>query len=333
MGYWQYLNPWGATQDGSGTRPTHLQDQSPAMLNFVNLPLRFLTHNIRYATTGPFAGEELWPVRAPGLINELRFHTNALDAFIGLQECLNGQLIDIMDGLNNQTSSSASYSQIESTGSDEWAYLGVGRNDGKEAGEYSPIIYRPAIWEVVDYQYFWLSETPNVPSKGWDAGSIRIVTIGHFRHRESSREFLMLNTHLDNAGSVSRQKSAELIITFINNYLSKYGNGTVLPVILTGDFNSETSGEAYQYLSSPPSVVRDIRDSVAPSRWYGNENTFTGFSEADGPPTRIDFIFAGPVGNTTSAVAAYKDYAVLANKFDDGVYISDHRAVVGDVVL
>lgn len=303
------------------------------MVNIAGFALRFLTHNVRYATTSPFEGEELWPVRAPGLINELRFHTYAQEAFIGLQEVLHSQLVDIMSGLNNNTSTNLSYAAAGANQSNEWAYLGVGRDDGEEAGEYSPILYRPAIWEVEDYQYFWLSETPDVPSKGWDAGSIRIVTVGRFRHRHNNKKLLMLNTHLDNAGSVSRQKSAEMITTFIGDYLNKHANTTVLPVILTGDFNSETSGEAYQYFSSLPSLVRDTRDRVPQERWYGNENTFTGFSEADGPPTRIDFIFAGPVNNATSTISSYNGYAVLPNRFDDGIYISDHRAVVGDLSL
>ncbi|KKY28358.1 putative endonuclease exonuclease phosphatase [Diplodia seriata] len=304
---------------------------------YTALSLRIITHNIRYATTSPFAGEELWPVRAPRLLNELRFHTiHNQEAFIGLQEVLHNQLVDIMAGLNSGASSDVNYIQVDPTpqaGAAEWAYLGVGRDNGKEAGEYSPILYRPAVWDVEDYQYFWLSETPSVPSLGWDASSIRIVTIGRFRHRDSSKQVLMLNTHLDDAGSVSRQKSAELITNYINDYLGRYANETTLPVILTGDFNSEPTGEAYQYFSNPPSVVRDIRDSVPEELRYGNNLTFTGFSSADGPSKRIDFIFAGPWKNSTSAIDAYKTYAVLPNKFDDGVYISDHRAVVGDLEL
>ncbi|KAB2579864.1 Endonuclease/exonuclease/phosphatase [Lasiodiplodia theobromae] len=334
MGFWEYLS-WQKPQPALGAGSNQQHSLSVMKTLYAALPLRILTHNIRYATTSPFEGEELWPVRAPRLLNELRFHTiYNQEAFIGLQEVLHNQLTDIMTGLNGAASSGGDYIQVDPTpqpDAAEWAYLGVGRDDGKEAGEYSPILYRPAVWDVEDYQYFWLSETPNVPSLGWDASSIRIVTIGRFRHRDSSKRVLMLNTHLDDAGSVSRQKSAELITNYINDYLSKYANGTTLPVILTGDFNSEPTGEAYQYFSNPPSVVRDIRDSVPEELWYGNNLTFTGFSSADGPSKRIDFIFAGPWKNSTSAVTAYRGYAVLANKFDDGVYISDHRAVVGDL--
>lgn len=307
------------------------------MRSFYTLPLRVISHNIRYATTSPFKGEELWPVRAPRLLSELRFHTTYnQESFICMQEVLHSQLVNILTGLNNDTSRNASYSYIEvdpAPQSDEWTYIGVGRDDGKQAGEYSPIFYRPAIWQLEDSKSIWLSETPDVPSKGWDAASIRILTVGRFRHRASRRQVLMLCTHLDDQGAVSRQKSAELITTFVRDYLHQYGNATELPVILAGDFNSEPTEEAYQYLNGPSSLLRDTRERIPPERRYGNENTFTGFSEEDGPPKRIDFIFAGPLDNATFDVTATKGYAVLSNRFDDGVYISDHRAVVGDFVL
>lgn len=305
------------------------------MRNFYALPLRVISHNIRYATTSPSKGEELWPVRAPRLLTELRFHTvYNQEAFICMQEVLHNQLVNVLTGLNNDTSTNASYVQVDLTPqSDEWSYIGVGRDDGKQAGEYSPIFYRPAIWQIEDSKTIWLSKTPDVPSKGWDAASIRILTVGRFRHRASGRQVLMLNTHLDDQGSRSRQKSAELITDFIRDYLHQHGNATELPVILSGDFNSEPTEEAYQYLNSPASLLRDIRDRVPPERRYGNENTSTGFSEEHVSPKRIDFIFAGPLDNATFDVSATKGYAVLANRFDDGVYISDHRAVVGDFVL
>ena len=90
------------------------------------LPIRLLTHNIRYATDSPFEGEEFWDVRKPRLIKELSFNTaHCAESFICLQEVLHQQLVDIITGLNSQK--------------ETWAFVGVGRDDGLEAGEYSPI--------------------------------------------------------------------------------------------------------------------------------------------------------------------------------------------------
>ena len=93
---------------------------------FGALSIRLLTHNIRYATTSPFKGEEKWSVRKSRLINELSFNTaHCAESFICLQEVLHQQLVDILAGLNGKEKA--------------WAFVGVGRDDGLEAGEYSPI--------------------------------------------------------------------------------------------------------------------------------------------------------------------------------------------------
>ena len=90
------------------------------------LPIRLLTHNIRYATDQPFKGEEKWGVRRSRLINELSFNTaHCAESFICMQEVLHQQLVDTLAGLNSRRKI--------------WAYVGVGRDDGLEAGEYSPI--------------------------------------------------------------------------------------------------------------------------------------------------------------------------------------------------
>jgi hypothetical protein len=124
------------------------------------LPIRLLSHNIRYATTSPFKGEELWTVRAPRILNELRYNTlYTPESFICLQEVLNNQIVDIDNGLN---------------ANDKWSYIGVGRDDGKRAGEYSPIFYRPDVWKLLSNETKWLSETPDVPSKGW-VGEVRSI--------------------------------------------------------------------------------------------------------------------------------------------------------------
>lgn len=248
-------------------------------------------------------------MRAPRLINELRYNTlHTPESFICLQEVLQNQLVDILGTLNDGDSCH-----------EEWASIGVGRDDGKTAGEYSPILYRPDVWKLKGFKSLWLSETPDRPSKGWDAASIRILTIGFFEHKESGKQIVAMNTHMDDQGKKARLEGAKLIVKTMNSL-------GPTPVFLAGDFNSEPNEEAYGVFNSSDSPVRDLRESIPSKLRYGEENTFTGFG--DQPAVRIDFLFL-----TKGSDWAPQGYAVLANKFEDGVYNSDHRAVVGDVLL
>lgn len=134
-----------------------------------------------------------------------------------------------------------------------------------------------------------------------------------------------MNTHLDNVGSVSRQKSAEIISKEIERRLACGGAGKAL--FLTGDFNSEPDQEAYRYLTRNSSQIFDVRDEIPVENRYGNRiGSFTGFDGKQDP--LLDHIFVDKRGRWRP-----KTYAVLANKFDEGVYYSDHQAVVTDVEL
>jgi len=315
----------------------HLTNQSlhNRMAEKEPLPVRIITHNIRYATQSPFKGEEPWAVRRNRVINELRYNTlGSPNSFICLQEVLHNQLVDIEDGLN--TSKTPLWS-VES----KWAYIGVGRDDGHEAGEYSPIFYQPAVWELESSKTVWLSKTPEKPSKSWDAASIRILTVGSFKHRQSKRYVLAMNTHLDDQGSESRYEAAKIILHEMEVQMQmERGSGErPLSVFLTGDLNSEPDQEAYRLLNGTGSYVRDLRDLVLPEDRYGHDDTFTGFGDESERPKRIDFLFLGGKEMRSSSASGHErmeahwtglNYSVLENRFDDGVYLSDHRAVVGD---
>ncbi|TKX21614.1 hypothetical protein C1H76_6110 [Elsinoe australis] len=283
------------------------------------LALRVLTHNIRYDANPPSTGEASWPQRLPDLLTQFRFQTEyAPQTFICMQEVLDNQLNDILDGLNQ--------------GSSTWASIGLGRDDGAKAGEYSPILYQPAVWDLKEFKYYWLSETPDRPSKGWDAGSIRIVTIGVFRNKESSRDIVAINTHLDNAGTVARKEGSKLLVNTVNSYVRGNANATYgpLPVFLAGDMNSRQDQEAYGVLTGADSPLADVKAIVPPGSVYGYNETFTGFTgNGEG---RIDYVFATQtLPNDWIGVG----YATLPNFFDDGsgITFSDHRAVVADIEL
>lgn len=230
-------------------------------------------------------------------------------------------MIDIITWLNTQGT--------------EWQYVGVGRDDGRKAGEYSPIFYRPGVWDLLDHKTVWLSKTPDVPSKSWDAASTRILTVGIFQHRQTKKEVITMNTHLDDQGRKSRLEAAKIIVSQIASLSHRDGRADV-PTFLAGDFNSETHMEAYRYLTEF-SPMTDVYTTVPKDYRYGHEDTFTGFGYEVLPLTRIDFIF---INSTTEAYDqntadrwVVKSYGVLENRFDDGIFNSDHRAVVADLLL
>ncbi|KAL4998592.1 Endonuclease/exonuclease/phosphatase [Aspergillus recurvatus] len=300
-----------------------------------DIPLRILTHNIRYATTSPFRGERPWGERAPRLLNELRYNTRSQDAFICLQEVLDNQLIDILSGLNS--SDHATSGTAAESSDHTWAYIGVGRDDGYKAGEYSPILYRPSVWELRHWETVWLSETPEVPSKSWDAASIRIVTIGVFTHHISRHTVLAMSTHLDDQGSRSRFEAAHIILRKIDEYRNgRFGN-IISGVFLAGDLNSEDTQEAYTVLTASASPLVDSATMVDTVDYYGNQTTWTGFGYEGQDPKRIDYVLLGPAvhgeGRNRDLPLDIEGYAVLPNQFDDGVFNSDHRAVVVDANL
>ena len=284
------------------------------------VPIRVLTHNIRYATSSPFKGERPWAERKQLLLNEFKYETrHCEETFICLQEVLHNQLGDILAGLNQDTEPQAP----------DWKYIGVGRDDGHEAGEYSPIIYRPSVWELLHWETVWLSTTPETPSKSWDAASIRIVTIGVFTHRASRNTVFAMNTHLDNEGSQSRLEASRIIIGKISEYSQNKFPRLISGTILAGDFNSEYNQEAYQELTKS---LLDAYMQIESSKRYGNHITWTGFGYEDEPASRIDYVLVRPTGAHGQKLTVI-GYAVLANRFDDGVLSSDHRAVIVDLTL
>lgn len=294
------------------------------------LPIRLLTHNIRYATKSPFSGEERWDVRKSRLLNELSFNTaHCAESFICLQEVLHRQLVDILSGLNSKK--------------EAWASVGVCRDDGHEAGEASPILYRPRVWELKTHCTKWLSKTPDRPSKSWDAASIRILTIAVFQHRSTGRTVVAMNTHLDDQGSKSRLEAAKIILDQISCFSDtvRVPNRKSPPIFLTGDFNSEPDQEAYNEMTSVTSPMVDLQMLVPEEKRYGDCNTFTGFDSKN--LKRIDFIFVNKDDpNSPNRESKIDDperrwlvdgYAVLPNRFEDGMYNSDHQVVVGDVSI
>ncbi|KAF8886178.1 DNase I-like protein [Infundibulicybe gibba] len=205
----------------------------------------------------------------------------------------------------------------------EWAWVHrVGRDDGVEAGEFSPIFYKKSELKLISNDSFWLSNTPFEPSKFPGAGSVRICTAAHFETTATRKRFTLLNTHLDDQSDDQR----------------RLGCTTNAPVIMTGDFNSASIGEdagAYNITTGvmPPVPINATfaarfptpRRSVA-----GNFATFTGFALPNDTSswTRIDFVFGGSNRGWTA-----EGYKVGTSMSDDGILDSDHRPVFADIDL
>ncbi|CAN8096140.1 unnamed protein product [Discula destructiva] len=280
-----------------------------------SLPLRIVSFNIRYAASSRAKNELPWwtnncptnqnECRAYYLNSTLSDYVNDVDtAVIGLQEVLSTQLGDILGNLGSR-----------------WASIGVGRDDGKKQGEFSPILYDATALSVLFSETKWLSPTPDQVSFGWGAGSRRVVTIGVFEHKATGKRFIHANTHLDNASNQARVEGIKVVVARIKGVQAAYGP---LGVTLTGDLNSDPNGEAYVTLRNMD-YLTDLWDTA--KRLGSNQLTYTGFSDTG--ISRIDYIFYGP--NSANLYTPVQT-EIVPNKVN-GVYISDHRMVYGDLIL
>lgn len=253
-----------------------------------------------------------------------------------MQEVLHPQLQDLLKHTFNSNTKSED---------NDWDYIGVARDDGKRAGEYSPIFYRRSAWRVQHFETVWLNETGEVGRKGWDATSVRILTVGVLESTlplSQGRTILALNTHLDDSGKVARREAAKII----QNVASKIQQDfpAIEFIYLSGDLNSPPDDDAYKVLNAKRSGFVDVRRFMRDEDVYGDELTFTGFphdAKAKGK-WRIDFIHLGvnDQGNDEEIKkemerlqGLVRGYSVLPNRFDDRIWMTDHRAVVVDLVI
>lgn len=262
------------------------------------LKIRLYTNNIRYDNKNLVSGEHSWSEREPLVTESIRFHTQAGPSVVCLQEVLRNQLEDILGDLNLENKN-------------EWDYYGVGRTDGKYKGEYAPILYRNADWNAVEKKTYWLSPTPDKPSKGWDAALERIVTTVILELKHNGQRVKVLNTHFDHKGVEARRELVKLS-------MSKMELGPE-PPFLCGDFNTEPKDEPYKLLSKS-----GFKDSRVQGKTYGYKSTFSDFNRQHEANTIIDYIWAGDHSQ-------WHTYGVVPNYFD--FYMSDHRPVIADYTI
>jgi endonuclease/exonuclease/phosphatase family metal-dependent hydrolase len=257
-------------------------------------PLCVMTFNLRYASPNP---PNAWPQRRPVM---KRCIERVSPDLIGTQEGLYGQLKDLAADLP------------------AYAWIGLGR-DGGSRGEFMAVFYRKERFEPLEFDHFWLSDTPNVvASSTWGNTNRRMVTWVRFRDRGTAREFYFWNTHLDHALQPAREKAAALIRERVDALK------TALPVLLVGDFNAEAgANKAYDTLVGEEGL-KDLWLAAAERRNEGL-NSFHDFTGPKSGGVRIDWI----LGRGVASVAA----AEIVTFSENGQFPSDHFPVAAWLTL
>lgn len=264
----------------------------------INEPLRVMTFNIRF--DNPDDGPDARLHRKDFVASMFRFYQNDI---LGIQEGLVNQVKELDEMLP------------------EFGWVGIGRDDGEEAGEFCAIYYKIERFDLIDNGTFWLSDTPDIPgSMGWDAAITRIATWARFNDKKNNRRFIVFNTHYDHRWREVPGKSSELILQKIDE-LAK-GD----PVVLMGDMNAVESQNPYKILAdSELGPVRvDLFDGFYHSSFghHGPASTSNGFREIRSN-RRIDYIFVNPKFSVIQ-------HGILAD-IRDGHFPSDHLPVVADI--
>ncbi len=258
---------------------------------------RVMTYNIRLDVASDSGNA--WIYRKENFVSMIRFHKPDL---LGMQEVLKHQLEYVVQELP------------------EYGWFGVGRDDGKAAGEYMAVLFRKERFDTLSTSTFWCSENPDKPGLGWDAACNRTVTWGAFRDRKIRTEFFFFNTHFDHVGVTARRESSKLLM---NKIAALTGNERV---VITGDFNSIPSDEPYGIIVHPNAKKKffDARP-VSKQQPHGPKGSFNGFNTGAVPAEPIDYIFV------SDGISVLR-HGTLAELIG-GRFPSDHFPVVADLLF
>ena len=254
--------------------------------------LKVMSFNMRY--DNPRDSPNHWLNRKDLIASQILFHEADL---VGTQEMLDHQVKDLEKLMP------------------AYRYAGAGRDDGKQKGEYSGILYQHETIELMNHNHFWLSLTPAIPgSKSWDAAFTRMVTWALFKHRSSGKTFYHFNTHFDHMGKEARKQSAMLLLQKINEIA---GNTAV---VVTGDFNAHPDDEPIQIIfdKANPLSLTDTKELSA-SLHYGPRGTFNAFGPKETDNTPIDYIMV-------KGKWLVQKHATISQTWE-GRFASDHFAV------
>lgn len=278
-------------------------EDNAARQDYKSTELRVMTYNIRLDT--PTDGLNDWQHRREMLTSQIYWLRP--DIF-GLQEVVFTQKQYIANAFRF-----------------DFALVGVGRDDGKDTGESSPIGYNIHRFKLMDSGTFWLSPTPDVPSKGWDAAYPRVATWARLRTKKGGKMILVMNTHWDHIGAEARKQSALQVKQWLIARRKAKDH-----VIVIGDFNAELDSE-------PLAILTDLKSPVwlrsaalnSTAKPFGPKGTFNDFKLQPETVRTIDHIL---VGGQTGGEMWISHYAVMAQNVD-GRMISDHYPVLADLKL
>lgn len=256
--------------------------------------LRIATFNLRF--DNPRDSGNLWVDRSPAVTSLIRYHD--FDVF-GTQEGLKNQLDDIQKSLP------------------QYAYSGAGRDDGKDKGEHSAIFYKTERFTLLEKGNFWLSETPEKPSMGWDGKCCyRICSWVYLQDKKTKKKFYLFNAHFDHQGIKARNESSRLVLQKIKEVAKNE------PVVLTGDLNGDHNSEWYKTIAAS-GLVKDTYSQVKYP--YANNASFNAFGKQLAGDEIIDHVF------TTQQFQVVR-WGLLTDSYH-GKFPSDHFPVLVEMRL
>lgn len=251
--------------------------------------LKVMSYNIRLGSAND--GTNSWGLRYPATAEMIE---DQMPDIFGVQEALASQIRFIEDNFVNYKS------------------VGVGREDGKKDGEHMSIFWNKKTVSLLKWGTFWLSETPEKPSMGWDAACKRTATWALMKCKKTGKKFYYVNTHLDHKGVEAQKNGLKLIVDRIDNI-----NPEGYPMILTGDFNITPDNPNLVELDSKMQSVRKVAEKT------DNHDTFNGWGKGKGV---IDYIYA-------SGFSAYPEYQTVTKRYADRKFVSDHYPICAVLVF
>ncbi|MBE6241370.1 MAG: endonuclease/exonuclease/phosphatase family protein [Bacteroidales bacterium] len=252
--------------------------------------LKVMSYNIRQGSVDD--GTNSWMYRCPATIEMLE---DQKPDIMGLQEALCDQVMFIEEFTK------------------DYDYVGVGREDGKKKGEHMAIFWNKKTIKLLKWGTFWLSETPEKPSMGWDAACYRTATWALMKDKRTGEKFYFVNTHLDHVGAEARKNGLKLIVDRIGQI-----NPEGYPMILTGDFNMKPTAPELKELDSKMKSTRKVASKT------DNHNTFNEWGKAK-KDMIIDYIY---ISDFTCL-----EYSTITKKYAEKTYISDHYPISARLIF
>lgn len=249
--------------------------------------LRVVSFNIRNGEAND--GTNSWIYRYPASVLMVR---EVKPDIMGLQEAYEYQVNFLAENLKDYKS------------------VGVGREDGKHEGEHMSIFYNKKTVSLKKWGTFWLSETPDEPSLGWDGACRRTATWALMKDKRTGHLFYYVNTHLDHVGKAAQRNGLNLIVEKITGM-----NPDNLPVVLTGDFNVEPEDSILDVLDGK---MTSARDAAVKTDRHGTYNDWGKASSV------IDYIYF-------SGFSSCPEFRTVTEKFGDWPFVSDHYPVTADL--